>query len=162
MNREKFLTDFYSYRVSAIEEGEDEDIRAYILPTQNDQDAVDKLAGLLSRQDVEVNRAISSFDACGESYQAGSYVIRTDQPAKRFIRTLMDVDVAMEADFLEEQERRRANNLPDEIYDVTAWSLPLMFNIDAHTCNRAPSGDFELTGTELHQPLQHIVAIDQR
>lgn len=150
-NREKFLNDFYSYRVTAIEEGQDEDVRSYILPVQADQAAVNKLTGLLSRQDVEVNRALSRFSACGESYEAGSYVIRTDQPAKRFIRTLMDLDVPMAEDFLAEQERRRADNLPDEIYDVTGWSLPLMFNIKSDTCNRVPNGDFELAGTELVQ-----------
>ncbi len=77
VNREKFLTDFYSYRMSAIEEGQEEDIRAYIIPTQNDQAAANKLAGLLSRQDVQVSRALEAFDACGEDYEAGSYVIRT-------------------------------------------------------------------------------------
>jgi len=152
VNREKFLTDFYSYRMSAIEEGQEEDIRAYIIPTQNDQAAANKLAGLLSRQDVQVSRALEAFDACGEDYEAGSYVIRTDQPAKRFIRTLLDVNVPLEESFLEEQERRRSENLPDEIYDVTAWSLPLMFNIEANTCNRSPSGNFELVGTDLVHP----------
>lgn len=151
-NREKFLTDFYNYRASAIEEGEDEDIRAYIVPTQPDQDAADKMAGLLGRQGVEVDRALSSFNACGESYDAGSYVIRADQPAKRFIRTMLDVDVPMEEDFLAEQERRRSENLPDEIYDVTAWSLPLMFNIQTDTCSRPPSGEFTRHGTDLIQP----------
>jgi len=151
-NREKFLTDFYAYRASAIEEGEDEDIRAYILPTQNDQAAANKMAGLLSRQGVEVGRAQSSFNACGESYEIGSYLIRTDQPAKRFIRTLMDLEVPMETGFLEEQERRRARNLPDEIYDVTAWSLPLMMNVETHSCGRIPSGEFETVGTSLVQP----------
>ena len=151
VNREKFLKDFYNYRVSAIEEGQKEDVRSYILPVQDDQAAVNKLAGLLSRQDVEVNRALARFSACGQSYEAGSYVIRTDQPAKRFIRTLMDLDVPMAEDFLAEQERRRADNLPDEIYDVTGWSLPIMFNIQSNTCNRVPNGDFELAGTDLFQ-----------
>lgn len=151
VNREKFLQEFYEYRVSAIEEGGDEDVRAYILPLQADQAAANKLAGLLSRQDVEVQRALATFNACGESYQPGSYLIRTDQPSKRFIRTLMDVEVSMEEDFLAEQERRRARNLPDEIYDVTAWSLPLMMNVDTHTCGRIPAGDFEMVGTELFQ-----------
>ncbi len=43
-----------------------------------------------------------------------------------------------------EQERRRAKNLYAEIYDVTAWSLPLMMNIDVNACSRgvsAPSVD---------------------
>ena len=152
INREKFLTDFYNYRVTAIEEGQEGNIRAYIIPTQNDQAAANKLAGLLSRQDVKVHRALEQFDACGENYDVGSYVIRTDQPAKRFIRTLLDVNVPLEESFLEEQERRRAENLPDEIYDVTAWSLPLMFNIEANTCSQLPSGNFELVGTDLIYP----------
>ncbi len=151
VNREKFLTDFYNYRASAIEEGEEENIRAFIVPTQSDQDAADKMAGLLSRQGIEVDRALESFSACGESYDAGSYVIRTDQPTKRFIRTLLDIDVPMEDGFLAEQEERRANNLPDEIYDVTGWSLPLMFNIDTDTCNRVPNGEFSRHGTELQK-----------
>lgn len=151
-NREKFLNDFYNYRVTAIEEGESEEIRAYIIPAQQDQAAANKLAGLLSRQDVRVLRARGGFDACGKSYDVGSYVIRTDQPAKRFIRTLLDQEVPMEESFLAEQERRRTENLPDEIYDVTAWSLPLMFNIQTDSCNRVPSGDFELAGTDLVQP----------
>jgi len=152
VNREKFLTDFYDYQVSAIDEGESDRIRAYILPAQADQPAADKLAGLLVQQGVEVGRATSSFNACGQSYEAGSYVINTGQPAKRLIRTLMDPDVPLEEDFLEEQERRRAKNLPDEIYDVTAWSMPLMMNVRADTCNRAVSERLAAGGPELVQP----------
>ncbi len=128
-NRQKFLNDFYNYRASAIEEGKTGNVRSYILPTQADQAAANKLVGLLVHQGVEVGRAGSSFEACGKSYEAGSYVINTAQPAKRFIRTLMDTNVPMEKDFIAEQERRRAKNLSDEIYDVTGWSLPLMMNV---------------------------------
>lgn len=152
VNREKFLTDFYDYQVSAIDEGESDRIRAYILPAQADQPAADKLAGLLVQQGVEVGRATSSFSACGQSYAAGSYVINTGQPAKRLIRTLLDPDVPLEEDFLEEQERRRAKNLSDEIYDVTAWSMPLMMKVRADTCNRAVSQRFAAAGPELVQP----------
>ena len=150
-NREKFLTEFYDYRTSAIEEGKNDSIRAYILPTQFDQAAANKLAGLLVRQGVEAGRASESFQACGESYQAGSYVINTAQPAKRLIRTLMDTNVPMEKEFIAEQERRRAKNLRDEIYDVTAWSLPLMMNVRADSCNRSITGDFTSQGPELVQ-----------
>ncbi len=149
VNREKFLTEFYDYRASAIEEGKTDKIRSYIIPRQKDQAAADKLAGLLVTQGVEVQRANSSFEACGTSYEAGSMVINTAQPAKRFIRTLMDVDVPMEKSFLEEQERRRAKNLNDEIYDVTAWSLPLMMNVETITCNRTISGRFDPLGPQL-------------
>ncbi len=150
-NRQKFLTEFYDYRLSAIEEGKSGSIRSYILPSQADQAAANKLAALLVRQGVEVGRASSSFDACGKSYQTGTLVINTAQPAKRFIRTLMDVNVPMDDDFLAEQERRRAKNLRDEIYDVTGWSLPLMMNVRTDTCNRTISGSLTSVGPELVQ-----------
>ena len=148
-NREKFLNDFYDYRASAIEEGKSDSIRSYILPPQADQAAVNKLAGLLVSQGIEVGRADRSFTACGNSYAAGSLVINTAQPAKRFIRTLMDVNVPMEDDFIIEQERRRAKNMRDEIYDVTAWSLPLMMNVKADSCSRRVDESFTAVGTEL-------------
>ncbi len=151
-NREKFLTDFYNYQSSAIEEGANDSIKSYILPVQADQAAVNKLTGLLVQQGVEVGRANSSFDACGSSYAAGTFVINTAQPAKRFIRTLMDVNVPMEESFLAEQERRRAKNLRDEIYDVTAWSLPLMMNVKVDTCYRSINESFTAAGPDLVQP----------
>jgi hypothetical protein len=41
------------------------------------------------------------------------------------------------ADFIREQESRRARGLGHELYDVTAWSLPLMHNVGATECRRA-------------------------
>lgn len=136
-NRRKFLQEFYDYQLSAIDEGRSEDIRAYVLPTQTDQAGANKLAGLLVRQGVDVGIANESFRACGRSFEAGSHVINLAQPAKRLVRTLLDTNVAMDENFLAEQERRRAKGLPDEIYDVTAWSMPLMMNVEAVACNRA-------------------------
>ncbi|MFK8052564.1 MAG: peptidase, partial [Woeseiaceae bacterium] len=73
---------------------------------------------------------------CGNRYEAGSYVINLEQPAKRLIRTLMDRDIPIDEAFMEEQERRREKDLYAELYDVTAWSLPLMMNVQADACGR--------------------------
>ncbi len=151
-NRSKFLEDFYAYQVSAIDEGRREDIRAYIIPTQEDQPGANKLAGLLVQQGVEVMRADERFAACGATYEPGSYVINLDQPAKRLVRTLLDVDVPIDADFMTEQERRRSKNLGDQLYDVTGWSLPLMMGVTANACNRAVRGDYPAAGPDLVVP----------
>ena len=136
-NREKFLREFYEYQRSAIDEGSSGDIRAYVVPTQSDQAGANKLAGLLVKQGVQVGVAKEAFRACGNSYEAGSYVIDLAQPAKRLVRTLLDTDVPMDEEFMAEQERRRAKDMGDQIYDVTAWSLPLMMNVQADACNRS-------------------------
>jgi hypothetical protein len=134
LNREKLLDDFYRYRRSAVEEGATEKIKAYILPRHGDTSAVDKLANLLHKQGVEVRRAASGFRACGSEYPSGSYVIQLAQPAKRLIRALLDTNVPLEEEFIKEQERRRGKKLSDQIYDVTAWSLPLMYNVELTKC----------------------------
>lgn len=151
-NKDKLLREFYEYRRSAIEEGENEDDRYYVIPRQNDQAAADKIAGLLTRQGVDVLKANEGFSACGTTYQAGSYVIDSAQPAKRFLRTVMDENVPMDQMFLEEQERRRDNNLNDQIYDVTAWSLPHMFNVNVDRCNAVRPVDGGLAGEEYYTP----------
>ncbi|MCH8250596.1 MAG: peptidase [Proteobacteria bacterium] len=153
-NRQKFLQDFYDYQVSAIAEGRSDDIRVYIIPQQSDQAGANKLAGQLVRQGVAVGVANASFRACGKDYSAGSYVIDMAQPAKRLVRTLLDANVAMDSDFLAEQEQRREIGLESKIYDVTAWSVPLMMNVRAEPCNRMATVSTTPAGPELvHAPV---------
>ena len=151
VNREKLLNDFYDYQVTAIDEGRSGEIRAYVVPRQVDQPAANKLAGLLVQQGVEVGRATESFSACGRDFDAGSYVINLDQPSKRRIRALLDRDMPLREDFIARQEQRRANNLSAQIYDVTGWSLPLMFNVETVACGRRVGADVVPAGPELVQ-----------
>jgi hypothetical protein len=137
-NKAKFLRDFFTYRSSAIQEGRSEPVRSYIIPTQADQSGAAHLAATLVRNGIDVTRAGSSFEACGRSYNAGTYIVTAAQPAKRLLRTLMDDKTVMDPAFVKRQADRVARGLPDEIYDVTAWSLPLMFNVRTDTCGSVP------------------------
>jgi hypothetical protein len=147
-NRERQLTGFWQYRKSAIEEGRTEATKAFVIVNDGDTAAVQKLGGVFAEHGVEVSRAVADFDGCGRSFPRGSLVIDLAQPTKRLVRTLLDDDVPMEQDFVLEQERRRKKNLPDEIYDVTGWSLAQMFNVETAACPAVPSGNFETIGPE--------------
>ncbi|HEY3442293.1 MAG TPA: M14 family zinc carboxypeptidase [Paludibaculum sp.] len=128
--REGLFDSFYRYQVSAIEEGQKEPVKEYIIPRRGDTSAVDKLAQILAEHGVELRQSGSAFKSGGKDYPAGSYVISCAQPRKRFLRAVLDLNNTMEPDFLKEQERRRKKKLSDEIYDVTGWSLPLLFNVE--------------------------------
>ena len=141
--REELLRRFFDYRTSAIEEGGRETVREYILPREKNTSAVDKLAGLLAAQGIEMKRATMPLNMAGREFPAGSYVIPLAQPAKRLIRVLLDPQVPMEDDFVREQERLRKKKLPSEIYDVTAWSLPLCFNVEVIAADQPTEGKFE-------------------
>jgi hypothetical protein len=60
---------------------------------------------------------------------AGSYYVPVSQPAGRLLRTLLDRHSDMGQEFIRRQLDRNARRLNDEIYDVTAWSLPLAFGV---------------------------------
>lgn len=141
--RAQLLSQFYGYRQSAIEEGQTGNVKEYILPRVGDTSTVDKLASVMSFHGLEVKRAKAAFRNGNRQYPAGSYIIPVAQPGGRMVRVLLERQVAMEDAFLKEQERRRAKKLGDEIYDVTAWSLPLMFNVEAVPVGTVSQGDLE-------------------
>ena len=63
----------------------------------------------------------------------GTVIIPLAQPAGRLARNLLDPDIKMDEAFIKEQDRRRKARLGDQIYDVTAWSLPLMYDVEVIT-----------------------------
>ncbi|RUO50752.1 peptidase M14 [Pseudidiomarina aquimaris] len=141
--RERLLKNFWNYRKQAIADGRESDERYIYINAAEDKAGAQRLAGLLTQHGVAVQQSNAAFSACGSDFAAGSLVIDSAQPAHYMIRTLLDDQVDMAQDFLDEQERLRANNLPDQIYDVTAWSLPLMFNLEQQRCQRAPRVDLQ-------------------
>ncbi len=151
-NRAKLLRDLYDVRRAGIDEGRNQEIQEYILPLRGDTSAVRKLAGLLVEQGIDVRRATGMLEACGQEYPAGSFSIALAQPSNRLIRTLLDPDNPLEAAFVEEQERRRSKNLPDEMYYIMAWSLPMLYNVERVGCESASIGDFEVVGPERIEP----------
>ncbi|MBU2977193.1 M14 family metallopeptidase [Alteromonas sp. C1M14] len=136
VNREKILSDFYQYQINAINAGKKDEERTFIIPVQQDRAGSHHLAQLMAQHGVEVTQATESFKACGTRYDKGSYIIDTAQPRGLYVKTTFTQQVDMADDFIEEQERRRARKLNDQIYDVTAWSLPLLFNIDTAACSK--------------------------
>lgn len=133
-NRQAFLKDFYNYQQNGIKKGKTSKQRYVILPNTRDSAGNHRLATLMAEHGVAVKQADENFKACGKNYAKGAYFIDSAQPRERFISAVMNKQVDMNADFLKEQERRRSDKLDNEIYDVTAWSLPLMFNVEINQC----------------------------
>ncbi|HXW04736.1 MAG TPA: M14 family metallopeptidase [Vicinamibacterales bacterium] len=135
-NRERLLRDFHQFRRSAIAQGQ-QGTREYVMLTGDDPSRAQRLARLLAAQGIQVRRTEEAFQIGGRSVPAGSFIVPLAQPAGRLVRNLLDSDVKMDEAFLKEQDRRRRERLPDQIYDVTAWSLPLAFDVEVLTSDRA-------------------------
>ena len=134
-NREKLLREFLDYRRTAIAAGQ-KGTREYLLPPGKDPSRTTRLARLLASQGIQVRRADEAFQYGAQQMPAGTFIVPLAQPAGRLARNLLDPDIKMDDAFLKEQDRRRKARLPDQIYDVTAWSLPLMFDVDVVASDR--------------------------
>jgi len=135
-NRQKLLGDFLEYRRSAVEEGRSGPVREYLIPPGPDPSRSARLAWLLAAQGIEVSRALEPVPLGQRTLPVGTYIVSLAQPAGRLVRNLLGSQVPLDEAFIREQDRRLGKRLRDEIYDVTAWSLPLLFDVECLEAER--------------------------
>ena len=138
-NREKLLRDFADYRRTAIAEGESGPVKEYVLTPGADPSRAARLARLLATQGFDVRRADAAFKVGTKDVAAGAYIVPVAQPSSRLLRNLMETQIPQPDAFVKEQDRRRKKRLDEQIYDVTAWSLPLAFDVEVLRADR-PTG----------------------
>ncbi|HVN33402.1 MAG TPA: M14 family zinc carboxypeptidase [Thermoanaerobaculaceae bacterium] len=135
-HRLRFLHAWYSYRQGAVTEGQRGTVRAYVLPAGGGAVRSAELAEQLARQGIEVFRVTEGK----EGISTGSYVVPLDQPLGRLAHALLERGASMGEAFEKEQERRDRKRMPDEVYDLTAWSLPLLWATPAKPLQSLPHG----------------------
>jgi len=142
-HREESLRGFYEFRRDAIEEGATENVKEYILAHGSDPGRADRTAALLMAQGIEVKRATAPFSnprardyygspAGPREFEAGTYIVSAAQPTKHLVKMLLADNLPMDQPFVDEQLRRYAAGLEHQIFDITAWSLPLIHDLDAY------------------------------
>jgi hypothetical protein len=102
------------------------------------------LAATLARHGVDVRRlarparlpaarlAVPAGAAPGErGFPPGTWAVSSAQPLGRLVRALLEPHTPMSEDFLARQRHRLEQELDAAFYDVTAWSLPMAFNVEA-------------------------------
>jgi hypothetical protein len=134
VHRQDRLLDFYRFFETKDQGGPS----AYLFPPGDDPPRTAELVSLLMAHGAEVYRARETIhprglrtydDALAERpLPEGTYVVPMQQPLHRFLHTVLEPEAA----------------LPDTFfYDVSAWSLPLAFGIDAFTSDHAIKENLE-------------------
>jgi hypothetical protein len=146
------LADWMKFRREAVDEGRSAAMKRVVLVPSRDPGTAAELVATLLRSGIEVRRAIEPFSAArahayrddavaSRRFDAGAYVIDLAQPLGRAARAVLEPSPALDTAFARSQiERYRRNlrrgaNVPGEgyeFYDVTAWSLPVVFGVEAY------------------------------
>ena len=138
-HRERILRDYHAFRREGVElarEGSSE----YVIHSAHDPGSAGRLARLLVRNGIRVHQASGPVRVAERTLPArGTYIVPLAQPTHRFARNLLDAHVAMDEAFVQRQLERRARRQTDEIYDLTAWSQSLLWDIEAILAER-PTG----------------------
>jgi Zinc carboxypeptidase len=142
------LRDFYQYKKTAIDEGQREPMKQVVLLPGRDEPRAALLVNVLRMQRIEVHRTTAPIKlakahgyfgglAAARDVPFGAYVIPMAQPQKRLAKALLEIEPGFRDEFVKEEERkkRRAELVGqrprDGFYDTTAWSLPLLFGVEA-------------------------------
>ena len=137
-HRSELLRSYHAARQAAVELGRSGPVKHYFIPRSKPQRA-QRFVSMLARNGIEVRTlsktiSVECTDVADEQTRlrriaAGSYHIPVAQPTARLLRAILDRQVDMDDKFLRRQLERNQLRLPNEIYDVTAWSMPLAFGV---------------------------------
>lgn len=140
-NRTEVLKSFYQRRQEALDNGKG--FRGVFLLNKKDPTRVNALANLLENQGIEVlqtgdkNHDINAYEpgfvgTRNYDLPPKTAYVPFNQPAGRLARTLLLENIELDPDFLrEEMERWRQMRASTRIYDVTGWSLPMLYGVQA-------------------------------
>lgn len=135
-DKTSYLSDYAEFRRTAIDEGSSSDGRYFVFDLADARYEAESLARRLALQGIEVQRVPAGSSQCRQAYPAGALIVDSAQPEGRLINTLLSPTTPLAPDFIAEQESRRDRGLNHELYDVTAWSMPLMDGVTMQQCRR--------------------------
>ena len=149
---EERVRDYLAFRRRAVSDGRSGAIRRVVIAPARDPGRAAELVSALLRAGIEVRRASASFSSArAHSYadgavttrrfDAGAYVVDLAQPQGKVAKAILEPTHELDPTFVQAQiakfqrnhrRGKRAEGEEYEFYDITAWSLPVAFGVDAY------------------------------
>ncbi len=151
------VADYAAFRRDAIAAGQRQSMQRVVFTDGDDPGRAASLAAMLLRNGIEVHRTTAPFSAArahryadtgvtARRFEPGAYVVDLAQPLGRLATSLLELDPRLDSAFAKAQLDKFARNRERgsrgvregyEFYDVTAWSLPVAFGVEAYWLEEA-------------------------
>ena len=148
-NRETILKEYRLARERIIKKGQTEKL-TFLFKPDRDELKMKRFIESLVDQGISVQKATGSFqvgsavDAYGKKqssvgFPAGTDIVSTAQVMGSLVKAILDFDPRLNYEFLKE-ERRELEKFDDtRMYEVSTWSVPLAYDLDAYYTTTAVS-----------------------
>lgn len=140
-NRAAILRDYVAARRSAVSADAPNAKRVFAIPPNANSARVRALIDLLTLQGFELRTLKTEVraagkDASGQSFAdrrfpAGTLLIANRQPEGNLVAAMLEFDPHMSDSFLNDERRELLRFGRSRLYDITAWSIPLLFDVHA-------------------------------
>lgn len=157
-HRAELLEDFYAEKKAAVggfgRQGRSTRGKsgAFVVCPSENRARLERFVDTLRGQGIEVSMAAEPFtlrraeSLLGASVTdvrmpAGACVIPVDQPLRALVRTLLSFEVRLPTKFLEIERREILEKNDTKLYEITAWSLPLAYDVECYYAESLPDFD---------------------
>ena len=139
-NRKGILRDYAQHRIKASDPGAAGGNRAFVFVPTGDPMRDARFLRTLLEQGIEVSRADAEFDArnvvtvMGDTqdsatFPAGAYIVPAAQGQGALVRTYLELDPKLDAEFLKEERESIERGRGSKVYDVSAWNLARQYGL---------------------------------
>jgi len=154
--RTELLKDYAQARSDAISSHAKDAMRAVVVQ-RDDQGRADSLASKLRDNGIDVLRLTADVDlkdatpygtagmSLSTKVRAGSYVVDYAQPQGHLAKALLEPDAVLDSTFLKFELELRRTGQRNRFYDMTAWSMPYAWRLQAWSVRTIPAGTVALT-----------------
>lgn len=142
--KSQFLYNIYKMGSDAVNAGNSGNPYAYIIPEEQwDEGVALELVNTLMQGGIEVHQAKDTFEADGQKYPSGTYVIKAGQAFRPFLMDMMEPQNYP-------TRLQYPGGPPDPPYDLAGWTLPMQMGVTVDRINQS----FEFEGNKLQELVQ--------
>ncbi|MCE5251754.1 M14 family metallopeptidase [bacterium] len=151
-NSTALLGDYYSSKKEAVSPPSKGEIRAYYIDPGVNPSRARRLVERLLIQGIEVDTAQENFQLKNcmsfrdslpvtKTLPKGTYIINLSQPLRPLINAILEFDPRMSTAFLRTEREHLEKGKGTQMYEVSAWSMLLAYDVDACVSPEAPPGN---------------------
>lgn len=149
-NRKELLKEYFQARKNDMTLKRNQPHCFVFIPEKNNS-RLNSLIEKLLLQNIEVNilekelnvsnlRGYWNNQPVNKRLPKGTYIINLDQPMGRLAKTILEFDPRMDTQTLERERKKLEKNKQSEMYDVTAWSLPIAYGVESYWTDKKITG----------------------